>query len=391
MPPNLIPSAELGEQQIPSDDCDMESIETFALTFDGYNFWGSFEACADNAKSSCNCLDHLRTKLFFAQRAGRQSEGLERSDAVPLLSLIRLAISSSYPVTCIVGSAIEPHTSFGIVDLLKHFGFDASEPTKLVRHQDKRFNIQDLIASGWFDLYQACQKNDVFGKCKQIVTFTADGATRSRFLGVYRVLNTRKRVANDIPANCPYHQWRDEPGVIYKLQHQSQFASLEGRVVIDWGSGALAWHQHLRNREIIEIFPSGRLLSPFSDYLDFSLSFNELKQLHSNPAAHRDWRTSLSAVAGIYLILDEVTGHQYVGSAYGVNGFWGRWADYADTGHGNNKCLADLMSKSDDYPKRFRFSILQVLPKSTKPKEVMRWETEYKVKLGTRVTGLNLN
>ena len=43
------------------------------------------------------------------------------------------------------------------------------------------------------------------------------------------------------------------------------------------------------------------------------------------------------------------------------------------------------------YPKRFRFSVLQVLPKSTKPKEVIAWETRYKKKLGCRVTGLNAN
>lgn len=38
-----------------------------------------------------------------------------------------------------------------------------------------------------------------------------------------------------------------------------------------------------------------------------------------------------------------------------------------------------------------RFSILQVLPKTTAAAEVIRWESLYKAKLGSRATGLNVN
>jgi hypothetical protein len=56
--------------------------------------------------------------------------------------------------------------------------------------------------------------------------------------------------------------------------------------------------------------------------LEFSLSHRELKELFSNEGAHRDWRASLSAVGGIYLILAEASGDLYVGSAYGEEGIW---------------------------------------------------------------------
>jgi hypothetical protein len=161
--------------------------------------------------------------------------------------------------------------------------------------------------------------------------------------------------------------------------------------VIDWGAGALAWHQNLKNKPIIEMLPTGRILEPFTDYLDFSLSFRQLTELAASASAHRDWVSSLSAVAGVYLILAQSSGHQYVGSAYGLDGIWGRWLQYAINGHGGNSNLRDLMASDSAYPNAFRFSVLQVLPKTTTAPEVIRWETQYKAKLGSRATGLNLN
>jgi hypothetical protein len=159
--------------------------------------------------------------------------------------------------------------------------------------------------------------------------------------------------------------------------------------VIDWGAGALQWAQHLRNKPVTEVFPKGRTLEPFSDYLDFTLSHDELKDLFKHPKSHRDWQSSLSAVAGVYLILAQHSGNQYVGSAYGTDGIWGRWQHYASSGHGNNVMLRDLVEQDDRYPESFRYSVLQVLPKSTKAAEVIRWENQYKMKLGSRAIGLN--
>lgn len=279
----------------------------------------------------------------------------------------------------------------GILDLLKLRGFDPACKTKLVRHQDKRYDIPTLSREGWLDLYQSHQARDIFKTCDYIVTFSGDGGTRAKFIGVYKVCGGRPRTPADVPGESPFTDWRDEPGFFYELEHQPQYDDLAGRVVIDWGASALAWHQYIKNKPVIEVFPPGRSLEPFSDYLDFSLSFNELQDLVSNPAAHRDWRASLSAVAGIYLILAETTGQQYVGSAYGLAGIWGRWEKYAVNGHGDNKLLKQLLGSNAGYPDNFRYSILQVLPKSTKNAEVIRWESKYKVKLGSRATGLNAN
>jgi hypothetical protein len=58
-----------------------------------------------------------------------------------------------------------------------------------------------------------------------------------------------------------------------------------------------------------------------------------------------DWYNNLSTVKGIYLITDN-NNKLYVGSAYGVEGIWGRWKEYVNTnGHGNNIALIPPVSK----------------------------------------------
>jgi hypothetical protein len=169
------------------------------------------------------------------------------------------------------------------------------------------------------------------------------------------------------------------------------YEALEHRLVIDWGRGTLAWHQQVTNKPVLELLPEGRRLPAFDDYLEFSVSHRQLVELYRQPDAHRDWRAPLEAVAGVYLIQAETTGDLYVGSASGAAGLWGRWEQYAKTGHGGNRRLADLLGRDPDYPGRFRYSVLQILPKTFTRDEVLRREAVYKQKLGSRATSLNLN
>lgn len=277
---------------------------------------------------------------------------------------------------------------FGILDLLTLRGFDPRCKSKLVRHQD---NDGRLINEGWIDRYQALQSKPIFHDCDFIVVLIGDDGTRAKFHGVYRVLEERAATPDDIPADSPMAEWSYQDLFYYELEHLPQYDDFEGRVVIEWGANPLAWHQWMKNKPVIEIFPPGKALQPFSDYLDFTLSYRELQELMAHPAAHRDWQSSLSAVAGIYLILADTTGEQYVGSAYGLSGIWGRWQQYAANGHGGTKLLEQLVKDDPAYPNAFRYSVLQVLPKSTKDAEVIRWESQYKLKLGSRAIGLNAN
>ena len=78
-----IPNANLKEDDIPAADAGYHQITSFALTFDGYEAWGSFRRCAEIANHWAdvyarrqelpNSLKELRTCLFFEQRRYRDS------------------------------------------------------------------------------------------------------------------------------------------------------------------------------------------------------------------------------------------------------------------------------------------------------------------------------
>ena len=54
------------------DPADRNAVFEFAMSFNGYEHYGSFEAAAEAAKSGRRAsLDDLRNELFFEARASR--------------------------------------------------------------------------------------------------------------------------------------------------------------------------------------------------------------------------------------------------------------------------------------------------------------------------------
>jgi hypothetical protein len=279
-----------------------------------------------------------------------------------------------------------------LLDILKPFGFRPTDRTRLVRHMDpKRFDIQDIIRSGHLELYQSYQSRPIFKDVDQFVAFYGQQGTRGAFYGVYRVLAQKPAREGRVDPDCPWSsEWRDGPGYFYDLERLTRFDTLRHRVIIQWGAATRSWVQRKMNKEVLAIREPGRFLLPFNDYLEVNLSYDQIQDLFKHQEAHPDWRAQLSAVSGVYLILAEESGNLYVGSAYGEGGIWGRWAQYARSGHGGNVLLRKLIARAPKtYPRRFRFSILQILPKTMATKQVVLREAEFKVKLGTRATGLN--
>lgn len=281
----------------------------------------------------------------------------------------------------------------GLLKLLELCGFPAGSPAKVVRHTHEK--ISDFVDSGIIETYQAYQSKPIFDGLDHIVSFYPASGSRAILYGVFKVCGRRSARDGYVPQNCDEAvEWQQKCDYFYVLERVSGFEELERRLVIDWGKAALAWHQQLRGNDkvVLELLAQGRQLPPFVDYLEFSLSFPQLRALFKNSEAHADWRSSLRAVAGVYLILAQPSGELYVGSAYGVEGIWGRWAQYAATGHGDNKLLMGLIKNSaEPYPEHLRFSILQILPKSFTRDEVIQREMLFKQKLGSRAHGLNAN
>jgi hypothetical protein len=290
-------------------------------------------------------------------------------------------------------------------ELLKNRGFDFSRDTILVRHKDKRVNIFDLVDQNYFEYYNSMQSRKTFENKKHMIVFIGLESTKALFHNIYRINGTKDFRSIEFPEgykNIFPEWWTAEyrQGLItkqakwYNLESLSGFDDLKERIIIDWGQGTLAWVQKYNEKnvkEVIEILPTG-YVKEFTDYLDFTLTYNQLKKISEYPEANKRWIDKLSSVNGIYLILDKKTGNQYIGSAYGVKGIWGRWENYINTkGHGGNKLLIELLEKEESYLSNFQWTILETLPANLTKDKVISYESKYKEKLGTKSFGLNLN
>ncbi len=263
-----------------------------------------------------------------------------------------------------------------IQELLFNRGLDQLAKIKLVRHKQTGHDLYNLYRynRNEFLAYQNEQAKDVFNKVNFIVSFVGEEGIRSRFVGVYKILNCTQQKNGFF---------------IYEMNEVRGFEDLIEKVVIDW-KNPISWHQWISNEMPVIEINQGLRHQQFKDYFDFILDFKELKELVYNK--YIDWVRMLSITKGVYLISDSKTGKLYVGSAYGEDGIWGRWSNYVITnGHGNNKTLKELVSKDENYAFNFRFSILMLLPKTVTPDEAISKELLFKRKLGTNSFGLNNN
>ncbi|MGJ8562821.1 MAG: GIY-YIG nuclease family protein [Alphaproteobacteria bacterium] len=275
-------------------------------------------------------------------------------------------------------------------DILRIRGFDVTARTKMMRHQDSRYDVEMLFRREFLESYQSVQGGKYL-ECDYLIAFIGKNSTKAVFAGIWKVHRRLDMPDLSYVEDFPYPDFFKEPSDYhYSLEQVPGYDDLIGRMVLDWGTTTRAWHQWLRDMPVTEILPQGQVKS-FPGYLDFVLSFDEMSQIVSNPEANRVWHQMLSGVAGVYLITDTRTGQLYVGSAYGKDGILGRWKIYAKTGHGGNAKLKSLLSVNPSRKENFSFTILRTLPTTLTQREVIAKEQLYKLKLGSRAHGLNLN
>lgn len=273
--------------------------------------------------------------------------------------------------------------------------FDASNAIKLVRHADNRktkvimgkiyeCSLLDLFRyeRGVLENYQREQKKGTFDKTEFIVVFLGEKGTNSRFAAVYKIVGKQQ---------SPYreNEW------IFDFQEVEEFKLLSCRIVIDWGKGTVSWHQDYREKTkaVIRVddgFEDSNGVPRFVSFNDTLLSYRELRAIFENN--DETWKSVLKSNNCIYMITDEKTGKQYVGSTYGQDGIWGRWMYYFNTcGHGGNKMLEDVISQDPDYARHFHWSILEILPNDILEEDAINRENLYKRKFMTREFGYNKN
>jgi hypothetical protein len=163
----------------------------------------------------------------------------------------------------------------------------------------------------------------------------------------------------------------------FDLRPTGWHAEWRGRLVIRWPGLERSWYRWAdRNQFVVDAIASQSLLqTAMPPWDEIVLSRAELTLLP------QEWRGALSQWRGIYLIIDQSTGKQYVGSAYGSENILQRWTEYARTGHGGNKHLLTLD------PSQFRYSILQRVSPDLDDASVIRIENTWKDRLGSRWPG----
>lgn len=202
---------------------------------------------------------------------------------------------------------------------------------KLMRHADKDGMVTSpyhlwIQAKGSkqqdsdFMLYQSLQTDRHTLDRQYVASFivTPDGETI--FEGLYENKRSQGRAPKE--TLCPV-SGIDVSGDhdLYKLIEISQLNEWVGRIVIDWGKGTRAWLQNADNDspkrilQIREFFQHEQF--PGVDLFDWPV--NDLNTIPES------WKSILKHHQGVYLLVCQDTGKQYVGSATGKEGFYQRW------------------------------------------------------------------
>ncbi len=169
---------------------------------------------------------------------------------------------------------------------------------------------------------------------------------------------------------------------LYELTRLAAGAEYVGRLRVDWGQGTRSWVQKANapngNKKVVEV---SRVFQEeaFPGYSNF------IANLATLPSLPAGWLTALTAARGVYLLTCPRTREQYVGSASGAGGFWGRWQEYVAVGHGGNLGL-----KSRE-PSDYQISVLEVAGSAATVEDILHMEALWKDKLQSREMGLNRN
>ncbi len=271
--------------------------------------------------------------------------------------------------------------------ILRSSGLDLRD-VRLIRHKDKRASKGRSPYELWrddrpqFELYQSSQgvKNRKKFAAMYWAVFIVNLNEETMFGGLYRA-KYRGLWERDTPS--PHIVGAIEKAGTcdaYDLVLDDRMSDLIGRMFIDWGPGALAWVQYPASKD--KIVTELRMTFKEDEFPGFMRFIQPLSKLNKLP---KSWESVLKSSRGVYLLTCPRTKEQYVGSAKGDAGFWGRWQNYLQSGHGGNVGL-----KSRD-PSDYQVSILEVAGSTASDQDILAMEGRWQSKLQSREMGLNKN
>lgn len=253
--------------------------------------------------------------------------------------------------------------------------------TKIMFHkiEEKRLDINPKYNPGAFEEFQKEHWNLFFSGTEYILSFWYEGRT-ARFIGCYKM--------ND----CLKDTITDKKGVVHqrcrfpKMEKVDFLREYADRLYIEWTNPSANYGRFIEDQKyhVHAITPSkdNSIGSLPKEFFKIHIRYSKLQKLIDYPIDNQDWFSYLSSRCGVYVIYDVDTKEQYIGSACGESGFWGRWSNYANKTDGNK----EFLGRNYD---NLEFSIVWETLPSTPKDRILEIESEFKKSLGTRVHGLN--
>lgn len=276
--------------------------------------------------------------------------------------------------------------TIGFNTLLKEAGLNLGD-VRLLRHKDKRASKGRSPYELWrdnrqqFEFYQSTQRVENRSKLRATywASFVVSPSDETMFVGLYSV-KYQGVIKQDRP--MPHMDGIDKAGScdVYDLTLENALSDLIGRLIIDWGAGERAWIQRAdRQEKQVDELRREFKEPEFPGFLNLIEPLSKIEKLPMS------WIAVLQSTKGVYLLTCPKTKEQYVGSATGEKGFWQRWQDYVQNGHGG-----DVALKSRD-ASDYQVSILEVAGTALTADDIIKMEVRWKLKLQSREMGLNRN
>ena len=248
-----------------------------------------------------------------------------------------------------------------------------------------------------FETFQSSHRKPLetaLTRATYLASFIGLDPAEAVWVGLYRVSGWKPLSRTQYEESDLYRELREyghlraaeiderDDTLLFNLEKMTFYEDWKGRLIIEWPGLERSWWRraHKKSYPVKCITRDSQFALPMPDWRSLRLSWMALKRL---PKA---WEAQLLQWRGIYLISDNASGKKYVGSAGGASNLFGRWQNYASTGHGGNALLKRIN------PENLEFSILERVSPDAPLDELISLENSWKIRLNTMApAGLNAN
>jgi GIY-YIG catalytic domain len=263
--------------------------------------------------------------------------------------------------------------------LLEQAGIDLRD-VRFVRHQDGRTKGNRTPYSLFkhryhefmeYQSHQSLRNESYFGDAKYWAVFVVTPQRENLFVGLYNVISKCRSKVGTVVLGSPLQ----EEEICYELVLSEELKEYKNKLTIEWGKGVMNWiHRADQQKKAILSIRQNEFEPPFPGYL---MLIEHLSAIDGLPDS---WIGRLREAKGVYLLTCSKTDENYVGSATGEGGFYGRWQEHAAVG-------GDGVRFKNREPGELQVSILEVAGSGMTEADIVEAEYRWMKKLRPVLNG----